>query len=744
MRKLFPICSLILAAAVPAFATATSGNGNPVAVCSAATNDTYTQLDANNLQWKCINYLGLNVWTVNSVLFSYPQPVGGNNGGVGTITQSQIVALLNGAILTQALSGPDPTSAQQYATKTYADTHGSGATGATGTAGSTIHLNAGAPAGISFNVGDYAIDTSSATYNLYGPKAASGTIWPLVGALKGTNGTNGTNGSNGAAGSNGANGATPTFQTGNISTLAAGATATANIRSTGANVYAIDLGIPVGTTGAAGTNGTNGTAGATGTNGVTPTFSIGNVTTISAGGSATANVRSTGSNAYVIDIGIPTGATGAGGGGSCAGGCVTSLSINGAASQTGDVDLTIPGNAYATWSSYDNGSFTSINTNGYGFVLDVPVPIFIQQVDLALGTAAAGCTTYPVVSLYDVTTGTGVEVDPQLEITLSAGATRFLEVTPATPDLIPAGDTLMWGTKTAGAGCSTNPTGLRATVGYTTTNIDSTVGGTGTGGVGGTPVVSAMDTTATLANEKAVCTKPSCNPGGVDAPAAATISLVTLGSSPTSEVHATQTVLTTNATSTQTNALWVNKAPACDTCTIFQNDFWMQTTSSTGTGSTINLESDMAMFAATTGLDFMFGLQCNENTHRWQLDNQSDPWIDMLSGGSTVPCNLTVNTWYHVTYNAHRTVGDTSCTLANRTGGGTTPGPCLYFDKLTVQPQGGSAIVYTTTQTMRAAFLPTGWASGTYSQKQTDIGATSGSAKTVTMQYVSDNMISSK
>ena len=98
----------------------------------------------------------------------------------------------------------------------------------------------------------------------------------------------------------GATGPAPTLNIGTVSTLTAGSSATATV--TGSNPYSLNLGIP---RGLAGTNGSNGS------NGVSPTFSIGTITTLSVGSSASATITGTGSNP-ILNLGIPTGATGLG------------------------------------------------------------------------------------------------------------------------------------------------------------------------------------------------------------------------------------------------------------------------------------------------------------------------------------------------------------------------------------------------------------------------------------------------
>ena len=88
----------------------------------------------------------------------------------------------------------------------------------------------------------------------------------------------------------------PTFTVNSVTTLSPGTSAYVHI-SGGPVAWTLDIGIPAGTNGA---------------DGSTPTFSIGTVSTLAAGSSATATI--TGGPAYSLNLGIPKGDTGAGGG----------------------------------------------------------------------------------------------------------------------------------------------------------------------------------------------------------------------------------------------------------------------------------------------------------------------------------------------------------------------------------------------------------------------------------------------
>lgn len=110
----------------------------------------------------------------------------------------------------------------------------------------------------------------------------------------------GNTGAQGATGDTGATGATPNITIGNVETLGEGESATASIDGETPNLT-LNLGIPVGATGA---------QGATGAAGQTPTISIGTVSSLGEGANATAEITGTSPN-LTLNLGIPVGATGA-------------------------------------------------------------------------------------------------------------------------------------------------------------------------------------------------------------------------------------------------------------------------------------------------------------------------------------------------------------------------------------------------------------------------------------------------
>ena len=91
----------------------------------------------------------------------------------------------------------------------------------------------------------------------------------------------------------------------------------------------------------------------------------------------------------------------------------------------------------------------------------VPAGVTITGFDFAANTAPAGCTTYPVVQVWDGTSGAEVG---SYSIPLTAG-TNFYSQVVGNANLA-AGHLLRVKVTTAAAGCSTNAGGMVATVTY--------------------------------------------------------------------------------------------------------------------------------------------------------------------------------------------------------------------------------------------------------------------------------------
>ena len=112
---------------------------------------------------------------------------------------------------------------------------------------------------------------------------------------------------------------------------------------------------------------------------------------------------------------------------------------------------------YLTWSCPMAGS-TSVSQNCNW---TIPAGVTITSFDLAANTAPAGCTTYPVVQVWD---GTAVAEVGSYSIALSSGTSFYTQVTGSTN--VTSGHALRIKVTTAASGCSTNAAGMVATVTY--------------------------------------------------------------------------------------------------------------------------------------------------------------------------------------------------------------------------------------------------------------------------------------
>ena len=89
------------------------------------------------------------------------------------------------------------------------------------------------------------------------------------------------------------------------------------------------------------------------------------------------------------------------------------------------------------------------------------IDLIVTGVTLAANTAAVGCTTYPVLQVWDGTAGAEVG---SYSIPFTSGANFYGQV--AGSSNVPSGHPLRLKITTAAAGCSTNAAGVVATVTY--------------------------------------------------------------------------------------------------------------------------------------------------------------------------------------------------------------------------------------------------------------------------------------
>jgi hypothetical protein len=112
------------------------------------------------------------------------------------------------------------------------------------------------------------------------------------------------------------------------------------------------------------------------------------------------------------------------------------------------------------WSCPISGFTSTVSSCGW----TAPAGITITGFDLYAGTAATGCTTYPVLEIYDGTSSAEVG---SFAITMTSGTNGYTQVTGSTA--FTAGHILRIKTATAGAGC-TGPSNVVATITYQMTN----------------------------------------------------------------------------------------------------------------------------------------------------------------------------------------------------------------------------------------------------------------------------------
>jgi hypothetical protein len=196
---------------------------------------------------------------------------------------------------------------------------------------------------------------------------------------------------------------------------------------------------------------------------------------------------------------------------------------------------------------------------------------------------------------------------------------------------------------------------------------------------------------------KPVCILPSCNPGGNGIP---TTTSQTIGhSKPSKDGKAMKVSITGPQYS---NALWTYIAAHDDTATSVSMSVNVYPTNKASVAG--SFEYDLFQFSKSTGIEFMWGSQCNQVNRLWQVfDQLHGRWMN-----TAVQCSLTPNTWHQVRWDVHRVAGDT-----NRCSGK----PCMYYDMLTVD-----GVPYPVNLKYPAGPLPGGWSRAVGFQVQIDIG----------------------
>lgn len=114
----------------------------------------------------------------------------------------------------------------------------------------------------------------------------------------------------------------------------------------------------------------------------------------------------------------------------------------------------------STWYGYFGGTFGTSTNNSLGAIWSPSAAISMTRLDVAVGTAPAGCSTWPVIGIYDGTASTWLKT-----VTLAAGTYSYRNAVSGVS--LAAGHNLSMGVQTAGVGCSTNPGSAQLTVEYT-------------------------------------------------------------------------------------------------------------------------------------------------------------------------------------------------------------------------------------------------------------------------------------
>jgi hypothetical protein len=113
-----------------------------------------------------------------------------------------------------------------------------------------------------------------------------------------------------------------------------------------------------------------------------------------------------------------------------------------------------------TWYGNFGGTFGTSTNNSLGAIWSPSASLTMTRLDIAVGTAPSGCSTWPVVGIYDNTAASWLKT-----VTLATGTYSYRNT--AGNIAIAAGHNLSMGVQTAGVGCATNPGSAQLTMEYT-------------------------------------------------------------------------------------------------------------------------------------------------------------------------------------------------------------------------------------------------------------------------------------
>jgi hypothetical protein len=113
-----------------------------------------------------------------------------------------------------------------------------------------------------------------------------------------------------------------------------------------------------------------------------------------------------------------------------------------------------------TWYGNFAGTFGTSTNNSLGSIWSPSAAINMTRLDIAVGTAPSGCSTYPVIGVYDSTSSAWLKT-----VTLASGTYSYRNAVSGVS--ITAGHNLSMGVQTAAAGCNTNAGSAQLTMEYT-------------------------------------------------------------------------------------------------------------------------------------------------------------------------------------------------------------------------------------------------------------------------------------
>lgn len=114
---------------------------------------------------------------------------------------------------------------------------------------------------------------------------------------------------------------------------------------------------------------------------------------------------------------------------------------------------------HMTWYGTFAGTFGTSANSSLGAIWTPGAGVTMTRLDIAVGTAPSGCTTWPVIGVYDGTAAAWLKT-----VTLASGTYSYRNAVSSVA--VPAGHNLSMGVQTAGTGCTTNAGSAQLTMEY--------------------------------------------------------------------------------------------------------------------------------------------------------------------------------------------------------------------------------------------------------------------------------------